>query len=610
VKGGRAAPSLSSAVQAGVDALSGVDSLDVLEGPTWDAARERWMLRCRITVLPGTEPNIPPRTSWYVLIDVTYPAGRITIYPASVGGITHTFHHQNRNTVAPVGVAWRGGDICVHQGARALGRLGGSTEPLEAPLRLAWRLARAVAWVRAASVGALVGPGDPFELPDFAARFDGDVFAFCEDADSLQRWNAGAPVAGAAELYTAPGPLKRPTRTVVRVYRDMQGDPVYEPPWGKAFEPPRAEELTFGLWVRLPAVPHLDPWKTPETWGELVQCVAAAGIDLDDLVAAASGRFRTARQGWLLCGFPMPAQVGGANVEYFWQALRLPALSSSDAVLNGFRNTEKNRRFIDRLTRFRRGAPLNWVRSENWHPTTRSVRGRFSDALTRRRVLMVGCGALGSVLAELLVRGGLESLTVCDGETAMAGNLARHTLTLQDVGQNKAIALADRLNQASPHVRVEALRRPFPPVAQHDVALVRTAELIIDCTGEDDAAFAMAAFDWQQERAFWSVALDWQARRSFSFLTRGGRFPADSFLAAVREQLDADPATLARRELGREGVGCWHPVMPARIDHVWMLASAAIGQLDDALRTGGGLDQLVVLERDDTMMSAGVRRVR
>jgi len=599
-------PTPSDALREGVAAIA-VDGLDVLDGPTWDSEHGRWVLRCRITIRPAPDSRVPTRTTWCVLIDEAYPSGRITIYPATLGGVTETFPHQNHNRPGPTGRAWRTGDICVHQGSRALGRLGGSAEPLESRRRLAWRLARAVDWVQAASCGTLVGTGDPFELPDFGGSLS-EVVAFSEDRSSYRIWQAaGAPTMGTAELYCQPNAGKGFSRTVVRVYRSVKGETFYEPIWGKAFDPPSPSQIEVGIWVRLPDIPHAPPWGRPETWGELVECVARAGIDLDALVAGASWRLRDAPRSLLLCGFPMPARVGEANVEYFWQALKLPRLTRPDGPLPGFRNTERNRRLVDRITRFRRDASLSWLHSENWHPSTRAARGRFSDALTRRRVLLIGGGALGSVVAELLVRGGLERLTISEGDFTRVGNLARHTPTPLDVGREKATGLADRLNQASPHARVDVFNT-FPPTKPGDTELARRADLIIECTGEDEVALAMGAFDWGGDKLFCSISLDWEARRLFSFLARGPVFPAGAFLAAVGAHVDGDPEKAEVRELAREGVGCWHPVMPARVDDVWMLAATAVADLDQALASGRDGDGLVVFERDEARPFGGVRR--
>ena len=99
-------------------------------------------------------------------------------------------------------------------------------------------------------------------------------------------------------------------------------------------------------------------------------------------------------------------------------------------------------------------APLLWVRSENWYPDELAARGRFEGGLADRAVVLLGAGAFGSVLGDLLVRGGVHDLAVFDAGRLEAGNLARHDLTLLELRSNKAEALAAHLNTVSPSARV------------------------------------------------------------------------------------------------------------------------------------------------------------
>jgi tRNA A37 threonylcarbamoyladenosine dehydratase len=62
--------------------------------------------------------------------------------------------------------------------------------------------------------------------------------------------------------------------------------------------------------------------------------------------------------------------------------------------------------------------------------------------MTSKRVLLIGAGAIGSALGELLVRGGVRDLTVIDSENATVGNLTRHTLTMDEAGNSKAMSVA------------------------------------------------------------------------------------------------------------------------------------------------------------------------
>jgi ThiF family len=112
-----------------------------------------------------------------------------------------------------------------------------------------------------------------------------------------------------------------------------------------------------------------------------------------------------------------------------------------------------------------------WIASENWHPIQLGTRGKLDDAALKRKVVIIGAGAFGSALAELLVRTGLADVTVLDADDLQAGNLVRHTLGLQEVGGNKAFGVAGRLNRVTPHAMVEPVLDMFPPSGAQDLQL-------------------------------------------------------------------------------------------------------------------------------------------
>ncbi len=65
------------------------------------------------------------------------------------------------------------------------------------------------------------------------------------------------------------------------------------------------------------------------------------------------------------------------------------------------------------------------------------------------RVAVWGCGALGSWIAELLVRAGAREVTLRDPGLVTSGLLVRQNYTEVDVGRPKAEALAERLSRLS-----------------------------------------------------------------------------------------------------------------------------------------------------------------
>jgi molybdopterin/thiamine biosynthesis adenylyltransferase len=103
-------------------------------------------------------------------------------------------------------------------------------------------------------------------------------------------------------------------------------------------------------------------------------------------------------------------------------------------------------------------------------------------SLVDRRVLIVGCGSLGSGVARMLVLGGLGHLTLIDGDVLSWANIGRHELGADAVGLPKASALAKALKLTYPSVRsvrsfdddVLAVRNLTDLIAEHDVVLSLT----------------------------------------------------------------------------------------------------------------------------------------
>lgn len=105
------------------------------------------------------------------------------------------------------------------------------------------------------------------------------------------------------------------------------------------------------------------------------------------------------------------------------------------------------------------------------------------DALRSSRVLLVGCGALGCVLADAMARAGVGHLRIVDRDFVELSNLQRQMLfTEDDVASHlpKAVAAADRLRRVNSEIEIE------PIVADVDFTNIRGltegVDLILDGT--------------------------------------------------------------------------------------------------------------------------------
>jgi molybdopterin/thiamine biosynthesis adenylyltransferase len=104
------------------------------------------------------------------------------------------------------------------------------------------------------------------------------------------------------------------------------------------------------------------------------------------------------------------------------------------------------------------------------------------ERLKRARVLLVGCGALGSVAAELLARSGIGFLRIVDRDLVELSNLQRQILFDQRdaaEGLPKAIAAARRLREINDEVQVDAIVADVNPANIESLADV---DLIVDGT--------------------------------------------------------------------------------------------------------------------------------
>lgn len=123
------------------------------------------------------------------------------------------------------------------------------------------------------------------------------------------------------------------------------------------------------------------------------------------------------------------------------------------------------------------------------------------EKIGRSRVLLVGCGALGSVIAEILVRAGIGCITIADRDYVEESNLQRQSLfTEEDCtdGLPKAIAAARHLRAINSSIDV------CPEVtdvrASNIEALVQDQDLLLDGTDNFETRYLLndASLRWQK----------------------------------------------------------------------------------------------------------------
>lgn len=101
------------------------------------------------------------------------------------------------------------------------------------------------------------------------------------------------------------------------------------------------------------------------------------------------------------------------------------------------------------------------------------------EAIKDRHFTIVGCGSLGTITGRILARLGAHRFHLVDGERVEIRHLNREVFTQDQIGMNKATALAYQLTGIHPKVRAVTTANPFEPDhlmrGKEDILLLATS---------------------------------------------------------------------------------------------------------------------------------------
>jgi molybdopterin/thiamine biosynthesis adenylyltransferase len=301
-------------------------------------------------------------------------------------------------------------------------------------------------------------------------------------------------------------------------------------------------------------------------------------------------------------GFPIPELVGEESKEIHWQPMTFPNESATKQKQPGKKAHFKT---FDFQKQFAKDAKLPWGISENCSQARFSSRGSFPSELCRAKVALLGCGALGSHVAESLVRGGVRNIALYDTDVLQHGNLSRHTLTASDLYLGKATSLARFLSSIALLGDIRGYEKSIPLDLESGGEAVEgllDADLIIDCTADDAASEWLSYYASENNTSMVSLFVNAEA----SFLTVYGSGEACSSQAVYEEAMSRignNETPVPRDEYYEQGglmiqdIGCWHPTFPARDNHIESLASAALDIISHEVQKAHNKGWLAVIHR-------------
>lgn len=283
------------------------------------------------------------------------------------------------------------------------------------------------------------------------------------------------------------------------------------------------EGRTPALAILLPApLPMEFPRKGKDFFREL----ARQDIDRDTVVrflACAATLARDDEPIHLVLGLPMRrARDGSTRLHVavwttsaaFSKALRLTLEKEHDTPSM----TEIRADLADAIASLLEEDNIVWCQVLEDRPeiVTRRDEGAAAAWFRGKRVLLLGCGALGGWAGEIAVRAGAAAVHLIDNAIVKPGLLARQNFRLNDIGSNKALALADRLRSIAAGVNCEAFDRDANAFLAESPERLRGYDVVIDCTASSTVQMKLER-DWgtfgRATPPMISIGIDARARR-------------------------------------------------------------------------------------------------
>lgn len=235
-------------------------------------------------------------------------------------------------------------------------------------------------------------------------------------------------------------------------------------------------------------------------------------------------------------------------------------------------------------------------------------RGMLHEALYSKNIALVGLGAIGSPLAESLVRGGLKNVSLWDGDIVEAGNICRSVYDQSNIGNPKVLALKEYLKNISPFVTIKDNGYWYDPAEYNSytgiqeykngefygninynsqekfISQLKDYDLIIDCTASNELLhfLSYAAKDIN----VLSLCITNQSRDLLCISNHTGN-PFEQrkhYLACIEQETG---------NFYSEGTGCYSPTFLATYCDIQALTNLCVRTINREIQTRGYMDSMI-----------------
>ena len=356
-------------------------------------------------------------------------------------------------------------------------------------------------------------------------------------------------------------------------------------------------KTSLGLWVFIenePIYPHKNKRAHLKSWNDLEMYLTQENLEfIYESLQLRNFRLKFEEDVLLMLGYHIPG-TGNNETEVHWNLIRIPISRIPISRIPISRIPIYKEKIGEKKYRFKcLDLRIIWARATNASYDRFFGRGKFHSKLTNGKILIVGLGALGSALAEILVRGGCLDLSLHDFDIVETGNICRSTYQLYDVGKSKIQALGSYLVSISPFVTIRfnsgSFYKTFPsdPEFSKFEKYINQYDFVFDCSTDPEVTYMFDQLEYGG--VFYSLAVTNYARNLVCTTGKGITRRVDQLF----QNLESAPAEFF------EGTGCGYPTFEASVNDIQALLQIGIKNIQHKLQSNQDLNSFVVKHKED-----------